>query len=151
MSKRAFLSVFQLTWQRAFTLENIASGFKKTGIFPYNPQIILDKSIKKESIQVFDLPKTLVTFRIIRRIYRAYKFKFVEFLLSKILRVNERLAAEHSIDQYLIRGLTEALKHEKKRRRRGKRLNLLGQEESGPYVMTLGHTQLTHGGTVPVV
>ena len=32
----------------------------------------------------------------------------------------------------MIKGLTEALKHEKKRRRRGKRLNLLGLEASEP-------------------
>ena len=67
-----------------------------------------------------------MTFRAVRRIYRAYKVKFIKSFLSKILRINERLAVEHSINQYVIRGLIKALKYEKKRRRRGKRLNLLG-------------------------
>ena len=82
-----------------------------------------------------------MTSRAIRHIYRAYKFKPAKSWLSKILRVNERLAAEHSIDQHVIRGLMEALKHEKKRRRRGKRLNLLGQEESGPQFFSLTKVQ----------
>ena len=134
MSKRAFWSVFWPVWQRAFTPENIASGFKKTGIFPYNPQIVLNKIIKKEPIQVSNSPKTPMTSRAVRRVYRVYKVKLIESFLSKILRANERLAVEHSI---VIRGLIKALKHEKKRRRRGKRLNLLGQEESGPQFFSL--------------
>ena len=82
-----------------------------------------------------------MTSRVVRRVYRAYKVKPIEFFLSKILRVNERLAVEHFIDQYVIRGLIKALKHEKKRRRRGKRLNLLGQEESGPQFFSLTKVQ----------
>ena len=63
--------------------------------------------------------------RAVRRIYRVYKFKFIKSFLSKILRVNERLAVEHFINQHMIRGLIKALKYKKKRRRREKRLNLL--------------------------
>ena len=51
--------------------------------------------------------------------------------MSKILRVIERLTAERSINKHVINGLLEALKQEKKRRKRGKRLNLLGEEDSG--------------------
>ncbi|KAN0079622.1 hypothetical protein V8E54_004836 [Elaphomyces granulatus] len=43
----------------------------------------------------------------------------------------ERLAAQHEIDKHLQSGLQETLKNEKKRRQRGKRLNLLGEEDSG--------------------
>ena len=71
-----------------------------------------------------------------RCVHRAYTFKPTESLLSKILRANERLAAEQSISQHVIRGLLEALKQEKKRRRRGQRLNLLGEDNSGAQLFS---------------
>ena len=49
-----------------------------------------------------------------------------------MFRANERLISQYSINKYRIRGLEKALKIEKKKRKRGKRLNLIGQEEGGP-------------------
>ena len=37
----------------------------------------------------------------------------------------------HSCNQHVIRGLEQALKNEKKKRQRGKRLNLIGKEDAG--------------------
>ena len=42
LSKRAFWSLFYPSWQQAFTPTNIASGFAKTGIFPYNPSLLIN-------------------------------------------------------------------------------------------------------------
>ena len=42
--------------------------------------------------------------------------------------MNKKLAAEHSIDTHTIRHLQEALINEKKRRKRGKKLDLCGEE-----------------------
>jgi hypothetical protein len=42
MSKRAFWSVFFPAWQQAFSEKNINSGFEKTGIWPYNPSLVLN-------------------------------------------------------------------------------------------------------------
>ncbi len=39
---------------------------------------------------------------------------------------------QHSIDEYTKRGLVETIKDEKKKRRRGKKLNVLGEEDYGP-------------------
>ena len=63
--------------------------------------------------------------------HRIYKFKPKDTFVSKLLRANEHLTAERSISQHVIKGLYEALKQEKKRRKRGKRLNLLGEDDSG--------------------
>ena len=57
-------------------------------------------------------------------------------VLAKILRANLLLAAQHSIDKHVQNGLIEALKQEKKRRQRGKRLNLIGEEDSGPQLFS---------------
>ena len=80
-------------------------NLKKTGIFPYNPSLILDKITKKLKTEISTTPKTLISYRIIRRIYRIYKFKPILKILSQILRVNERLTTKLIIDQYMIKKL----------------------------------------------
>jgi hypothetical protein len=64
--------------------------------------------------------------------HKAYKKSPTRKRLSFIFRANTRLAAQHSIDKHTITGLITALKHEKTKRRRGKRLNLVGEEDNGP-------------------
>ena len=105
---------------------------------------MLDKIIKKETpsveteaIQV----STPMTNRAVRRVHKAYVKQPTSHLLEKILNANERLAAEHSIDQHAIRGLIEALKMEKKRRKRGAPLNLMGEREEGPQFFSPSKVQ----------
>ena len=132
MTKRAFWSVFLPAWKQAFTSENIASGFKKTGIFPYQPRLILDVITKPSSIESPKLIRTPVSCRAVRRAHRTYRFEPDPVNLAIIFRGHERAAADHSILLHVNRGLQEALKMEKKKRRRGKRLNLLRQEDNRP-------------------
>ncbi len=44
----------------------------------------------------------------------------------------QRLATQHSIDSHQIHDLEWAISMERKKRKRGKRLNLLGESDSGP-------------------
>jgi len=53
-------------------------------------------------------------------------------LLTFIIHANLRLTAANSIAQHTIGGLVRALKMEKKKQNRGKRLNLVGEEANGP-------------------
>ena len=106
---------------------------KKNRYFSFNPSLVLDKISKKQSIKPSTILKTLISCRAFRRLHRIYKFKLKNTFTSKILRVNERLTAKRSINKYIINGLLEALKQEKKRRKRGKRINLFGKEDSGAY------------------
>ena len=142
ISKRVVWGVFWPAWQKAFNEKNIISGFEKTGIWPYNPNILLDKITKspspEEEPNVTQAPKTPMTGRAVRRIQKAYVKEPNKVLLSKIFAANERLAANRSIDQHVIRVLCEALKEEKKRRKRGKRLILLGEEDTGPQFFSPG-------------
>ena len=62
--------------------ENIESGIKKPGIFSYNPSLIFDKITKKLKTETFTTSKILISYRVIRRIYRIYKFKFILKILS---------------------------------------------------------------------
>jgi hypothetical protein len=68
---------------------------------------------------------------VVRRIHRQYKINGSESKLDLILRSHERLAAQRSIDNHIINGLQGAFKLEKKKLIKGKRLNLLGQEDDG--------------------
>lgn len=133
--------MFSAAWKKAFTVKNIESAFRKTGIFPFNPSLILDVITKPALIEFPKYIKTPMTNHAVRRIHRTYKNAPSSPLLAKILRANERLAAEHSIDQHIIKGLNLALREEKKRRQRGKRLNLVGEEDSGPQFFSPGRVQ----------
>jgi hypothetical protein len=74
-----------------------------------------------------------MTSRTIRWIHREYKANHSESKLKLILHSYEKLAAQHSINEHIINGLQEAFKIEKKKRARGKRLNLIGlEDDSGP-------------------
>ena len=46
ITKRDFFRLFWHAWKTSFTLENILSGFKATGLHPFNPQLIITKFTK---------------------------------------------------------------------------------------------------------
>ena len=75
-----------------------------------------------------------MTSKSIRRAQKAYKANPTKTDLDLILRSQERLAAQHEIDQHLQKDLFETLKTEKKRRQRGKRLNLVGEEDNDAQI-----------------
>ena len=78
------------------------------------------------------IPKTPMASRDVRRFEKAFKGNPKPELLEKLFRANLTLATHHEINRHIEQGHIGALKHEKERRRRGKKLNLLGEEDSGP-------------------
>ncbi|KAI9651477.1 MAG: hypothetical protein M1829_002798, partial [Trizodia sp. TS-e1964] len=81
---------------------------------------------------------TPTTCHAVRRFQKAFKNEPSELLLQKLLKPNEHLAAENSISRHTIVGLQIALQDEKKQRKRGKPLNLLGEAKSGPQFFSPG-------------
>ena len=49
ITKRDFFQLFWNTWNTLFTPENIYSGFKATGLHPFNPELIITKFTKKSN------------------------------------------------------------------------------------------------------
>jgi hypothetical protein len=132
MTKRIFWSMFNSTWNASFTEKNIVSAFAKTGIFPYNPSVILDKITYPEPVpELIIQEKTPVACVSIRRIYKAYRRSPTAKRLGFIFHSNIQLVAQHSIDLHTISGLIKSLKEEKKKRSHRKRLNLCGDENVG--------------------
>jgi hypothetical protein len=78
------------------------------------------------------LARTPITSRITRRVYKEYKRALTQKGLALIFRGYEELAAKDSINQHIIKGLQQSLKLEKRKRQKGKRLNLIGEEDYGP-------------------
>jgi DDE superfamily endonuclease len=133
MTKRAFWPMFKASWEASFTEKNITNAFAKTSIFPHEPSVVLDKITRPEPPPVsISQERTPMTCRAVRRMHKAYKKSPIRKRLSFIFHANTRLAAQHSIDKHTITGLITSLKHEKTKRRRGKRLNLVGEEDNGP-------------------
>ena len=137
MSKRNFYKIFQSSWCTSFTESNIQGGFAKTGIWPFLPAIILNTikhrpetppEAQGELPRLFSTP---MTSKSIRQAQREYKANPTKETLDAIFRSQERLAAQYEIDKYMKQGLLETLKDEKKKRKRGKRLNLVGGEDNG--------------------
>ena len=77
-----------------------------------------------DDLQAF---KTFMIERAVRRIQKVYEKQSTKALLFKIFIVNERFAVNESINQHVIRDLLDALKDEKKRRKKDKKLNLLNK------------------------
>ena len=107
----------------------------KTGIFPYNSNAVL--SIIQHKKQPTPKgssekpPPTPMSCRAVRHAQRIYKKQPTKENLAVIFRATERLAAQRSIDEHVKKGLVEALQLEKRKRARGKKLNLLGEKDSG--------------------
>jgi hypothetical protein len=86
--------MFKAAWNTSFSEKNIISAFTKTGIFPYNPSVVLDK------ITHLVLPPALVsqehtpmTYYSIWRMYKAYKKSPIAKQLTFILNANSYLVA----------------------------------------------------------
>ena len=135
MSKRTFWSLFYPAWLTSFTSKNIVSGFEKAGIFPYNPHKTLDIITKpKPSIQpyVSGILKTPLTSLDARRIDRACRLAPTPSKIPKLLRAIYKLTAVHELDTHEIQRLQTSFRRDKKKKKRGIRLNLLGEEDAGP-------------------
>ena len=52
--------------------------------------------------------------------------------MDLVFKANVALAAQVSIDQHIINGLHAALKLERQKRKKGKKLNLVGEDDIGP-------------------
>ncbi len=137
MTKRLFWPLFNEAWNEAFTIERILHAFEKLGIWPPDPEKVLHV-LRKPTIPTTPVQastklaplKTPITCWAIRQAHRAYQLDPDQEKLEKLMNANIQLAAQLSINEHVISGLEYALAIEKKKRVRGKKLNLIGEEDS---------------------
>ena len=136
MTKRLFYPLFKAAYEASFTQKNIEHAFEKAGIWPVNSEKVISKlqtKVKTTQAETEPItPWTPLTSCSVRNIQKLYKASRRESILDLILRANKQLAAQVEINEHVMRGLRRAIKIEQKRRKQGKQLNLLGEEDNGP-------------------
>jgi hypothetical protein len=144
MSKRYFWSIFKAAWEDSFTSTNILHTFEKTDIFPINSSKILTIIQKKEEPEGFQKPGTPLSCRGIRSLqrdlYKGTPSKAAK-AAQRLGHIAYKLAAIVEVERYINRGLHKILQLEKRRRQKGKRLNLLGDEATGPVFFSPSKVQ----------
>ena len=144
ITKRDFWTVFKKAWDEAFTDKNIHSAFEKTGIFPLNPARVVKIIAKPEVFEVAIDPQILrtpTTALEVRRLQKRWIKSPTKEKADKAFRGLNLLVAQASIAQHRASGLEQALRNERKKRQRGKRLNLVGEEASGAQFFSPGRVQ----------
>ena len=141
MTKRLFWTVFKEAWEAAFTVENIKKAWAKAGIYPIDSSKTVDMiTPKTKPEKLLENPPTPMTCRSVRRVIRAQNTEPAK-CLQILVRSVERLATQHEIDNHVNKGLRRALVIEKQKRKKTKRLNLLGEEDSGPQLFSPSRVQ----------
>ena len=139
ITKHIFWPIFYSAWQKSFTTENIQSAFEATGIFPLNAsQVlnILDPSSHTPQRPAPTHAKTPVTFKSFRYAIQMQKKAGSTEGLERIRDGFAKVITERDLNKATVEQLTEALLMEKKKKQRGKRLNLLGEEDNKPQIFT---------------
>ncbi|KAH7460894.1 hypothetical protein FOMA001_g19363 [Fusarium oxysporum f. sp. matthiolae] len=132
LSKREFWVLFWGALQAAFTPENIASGWRWTGLKPFDPDVVLSQ-VSKNTDDDSDVESGLddsialqePTARELRRLVdHVVKQSSVssDTGARKLKRTLESLQAEVKLLRYENQGLRETIIREKQRRQRGKAL-----------------------------
>jgi hypothetical protein len=137
MTKRMFWGTFWEAWSRSFNEKNIKSAFAKTGIWPLNPTVTISHLPKTSNLPSTPsksiAPPPSITPFTVRGLRRLLKKDPTQQKMEILERAGLRLAAKYEIQSHGNRGLKIAICEEKKRRKRGKRMNLLGEKETnGP-------------------
>jgi hypothetical protein len=144
MLKRFFYKMFKAAWDVSFTKENIQSAFKKPGVWPVDGTEMIKKVSKPDP--VFDptlntpskTPKTPLDLRALRQAYYAMNRSPTTRKLDRIFKSARVLSAQVSILKKENEGLVEALALERDKCKKGRRLNLCGEESSGVEIYTPG-------------
>jgi hypothetical protein len=133
MSKRLFFPMFKRAWDKSFTEENIQHAFQKPGIWPVFPDDMLQKVTRPSTPprERRNSLKTPLTSKAIRHFKADYRKSPTAQKFSKLLRATETLSTKVSILKHENQGLRKSIILEKKKRKRGKKLDLCREESTG--------------------
>src|SRR6266498_3240144 len=110
---------------------NILSTWRKTGIWPYKPAVILAQiALPRPETPPEVSPDAIATpytAKRMRQFHKTHAKNPTKEAFRKLTKANKTNAVKASIVEHRAEGLKEALQIEQKKRRRGKKLNLLGE------------------------
>jgi len=125
--------VFKPAFDKAFTVNNIQSAFKKSGIWPTNRSRIIaiitrPRPSSPNKTQELRSPRTS---KAIRRFQVIYNRDPTKDKVKKLFATTLHLSAQVACLQHQNEGLFKAIDLQKKKSRQGVRLNLCGQPNKG--------------------
>jgi hypothetical protein len=153
MTKRDFFNCFYPAWRAAFTDKNIASSWSRAGLFPFDPATVLDKlkpSNHKEPMpkgpnkRLSSSPSAYLDSPSGMRRLRTFVNKIVDRKTKKVIkRLSDDLQksrAEATLEKAGRQQALQALRHERTKRKRGKKLieQFRAEEGSGSILFSPG-------------
>src|SRR5271170_6922061 len=121
--------MFKRAWDKSFTEENILLAFRKSGIWPTNGSNIIKKITRPTlaSPQKTDGLRSPKSAKAIRRFQVAYEKEPTVDKVKKVFSTALHLSARVAVLEHENKGLYNAIDLQKKKGRKGVRLNLGGQ------------------------
>ena len=122
--KRDFFRLFWKAYNQAFQPANIHSGWKKTGLHPFAPEVVLDKfGVKKAFIgerpSSSESSSSILTAQDWRKIERMLKEVVADTFDKRVRTLNDtiqNLATTNILLEARITGYQRALQNEQKKR-----------------------------------
>ena len=119
-----------MAYKKAFTKKNIDSGWAKTGLYPFKPEVVLDKFLLKEvaieerplSSKSFKLLLTATDWKKIEKKLKEVVTNIYNVKVKQLTKTITTLAATNIIFELHIQGYQQALKNEQKKRQHQKPL-----------------------------
>jgi ribosomal protein L25 (general stress protein Ctc) len=156
LQKRDFFRLFFPAWHEAFTEKNVTSSWRKAGLFPFDPDVVLsqvrvpkqaslcqsvaNRELSSSPPTCFDSPS--VNRRLRKMISRAVDKKTKKWMTQLTEEVLST-GSELTLARIEKRRATEALHQEKKRRKKGKKLmeEFRAQEGASAILFSPGKVQ----------
>jgi hypothetical protein len=122
-SQRDFLGLFWPAFERSFTRKNILSGWAKTGLAPFKPDVVLDQ-VKPPSRPTSSESSGSSAFSAgdWRRMRRLIRTEVSAAVNDKLLLSFERVSAENALLKHQLDQANQKIKIQAKRAPRGKPL-----------------------------
>jgi hypothetical protein len=119
--------MFWTAWNKSIISDNIQSGWEKVGLFPWNPESVLQRfRIKDDNQDSSSESSTSILqskqLRTIHHHLQRTNKKLDNKKAQKVTQTAQHLLAENSLLKSQIQGLEKSLSLEQKRRQRGKPL-----------------------------
>jgi hypothetical protein len=135
LGKRDFFSLFWPAYTKAFTASNIASGWRKTGIYPLQSEVVL-KQVAKPLPPLQERPSSNHSSRsshlsatewrrieaLVKGVVSETAAEITDKKVKKLQNTLSHLTTQNHILKAQNKGLKQAVYHEQKRRKRGKKL-----------------------------
>jgi hypothetical protein len=153
MTKREFYRLFIAAFKKAFTEKNILSGWKQTGLLPWDPKVVLN-AIEPQRPQTGNSQSSSSSvysaenIRKVRRVYKQVAGPNPSRDAQKLGDFIERLASENALLSAQNKGLRAAVVSEKKRRKRGKPLLQLIPSDNGSKAQFFSPHKITTAQSV---